>query len=147
MFLDLEWPISRVCTICKDYASLVIKTISLLYDGEHDYRPPREWNFSHPPYPRDLHYSVQAISDAVNPSVESKKSWWKTRVNEFLLNVLNIWGLRSNLKGIWNSPIMLHSSLLYCVKFQIKIRFLMNCKGIQKESMTSCPPSSELNND
>ena len=99
MFLDLEWPISRVCTMCKGYASLVIKTISILYDGGHDYRPPREWNFSHPPKPRDLNYSVKSISDAVNPSVESKKSGRKTRVNEFLLNVLNIWGLRSNLNG------------------------------------------------
>ena len=28
-------------------------------------------------------YSVKALSDAVHPSVESKQSVWKTRVNEF----------------------------------------------------------------
>ena len=29
-------------------------------------------------------FSVQTLSDAVHPSVESKQSAWKTKVNEFL---------------------------------------------------------------
>ena len=49
------------------------------------------------------HYSLQALSGAIHPSEESKQSAWKTRVHEFLQNILNVsltvWGLRLNLNG------------------------------------------------
>ena len=89
-------------------------------DGGHDRRTP----FQPSTYTTwSTLYSLQALSDAVHPSLESKQSVWNferldcQRVPpEYLKYLLkHVKGLRSDVppQRIWNSYIILHSSWLY----------------------------------
>ena len=128
---------SELIRNCDEYtnAASMLHVVFVLGYPRRWWPRPQNTHFSHPPIPRDLYYSVQALSETVHPSVESKQSAWKTSGKwvplEFLKYLFN--GLRSEVEPqrIWNFHIILHPSWLHYWSFRSKLDFSLNSTGIQ----------------